>query len=248
MNDKPTSLYKFYSFSLLSLKTVSNDLLWFSLPSSFNDPYDCAIAVNNKKQDYLNAITETINSSNPREELARKWIGDKKELDEKYRKINDQLKKIGICCFTSDPKNMGMWSHYGGQHKGFCIEFDCSEGTELRRVVQEVKYSDTRVSINDYYKNYDKDINIEAFSDSWLVKSLSWIQEKEWRVMKPEGGREYPNLSSVKSIIFGARMKNDDRELLKKCMRHKQRIKFKNASLVDESFLIEIHDYGPSFM
>jgi hypothetical protein len=33
------------------------------------------------------------------------------------------LKKNGVACFSERNDNLLMWSHYGGQYKGLCLEF-----------------------------------------------------------------------------------------------------------------------------
>lgn len=33
------------------------------------------------------------------------------------------LKPFGCCSFSTNPKNLLMWSHYADEHKGLCIEY-----------------------------------------------------------------------------------------------------------------------------
>ncbi len=232
----PNSLYKFYSFSEYSLEAMCNNSLWFGKPESFNDPYDCSITMLIDKKEYIDAITESINSKSPRETLGRVWIGDRDVLASRGKELIETLKNIGICCFTNDPRNMTMWAHYGDQHKGFCVEYDCSEKTELRRLIGRVKYSKTRACI-------PRGIcpTSESISDCWLIKANCWRQEKEWRAVLDEGGRLYENLSEVKSIIFGARASHRNINILTRCMRHNEKIKYKKISLAADDFNLKIN-------
>jgi hypothetical protein len=41
--NRPKRLYKFYSLSELSINNIKADILWFSNPQYYNDPYDSSI-------------------------------------------------------------------------------------------------------------------------------------------------------------------------------------------------------------
>ena len=41
----PTKLYKYESFNTQSLSNLKNSSVYFSLPTQFNDPFDCALPI-----------------------------------------------------------------------------------------------------------------------------------------------------------------------------------------------------------
>ena len=60
----------------------------------------------------------------------------KGDVEKVYSTLNDVINKIrnglgeqvGIECFTQSPTDVLMWSYYGQDHKGVCIEFEIEEG------------------------------------------------------------------------------------------------------------------------
>jgi hypothetical protein len=50
-NPEVTSLYKYRGFNTFSLQCLINEVAWFSKPSSFNDPFDCGIYLDDNKLD-----------------------------------------------------------------------------------------------------------------------------------------------------------------------------------------------------
>jgi hypothetical protein len=83
---------------------------------------------------------------------------------------------IPVTCFSITPNDMYFWSHYGGIHKGYCIEYEFSEklfGEKLHPV--------------EYVSSWPKDF-LELSKNgsnvaSALIKSDDWSKEYEWRLM-----------------------------------------------------------------
>lgn len=61
----------------------------------------------------------------------------------------DYEEKIGVCCFSLDPKSILMWSHYSDNHKGVCLKFDRLKDMECFRGSYPVDYLLKSIS---YYK------------------------------------------------------------------------------------------------
>ena len=53
---------------------------------------------------------------------------------------------------------MPMWAHYSNNHQGFCVAYDMKnpENTKLAGCTFPVQYTNERLDITDYMKNYVK--------------------------------------------------------------------------------------------
>jgi hypothetical protein len=175
-----------------------------------------------------------------KDDLRKEWPGDK-EAFEKFREhLREIFQNMGVCSFSASPDELLLWSHYADHHKGFCVEYSCAEGTSLRSLAREVQYKDEvpRISAADFAGHRKN----EVFDSLWLTKARCWSYEKEWRVMMPEGDKEYQTPSQITSIIFGARMPAKDRATLMNILHHCKEIDFKEAALAEGEFRLEIRN------
>lgn len=180
-----------YLFDLLA-----NGRINFQNPNKFNDPFDCCpqhIPVDLVKESGLPAaVINSMNSS-----------------------MHGVISAVcGICCFSSAPDNMLLWSHYGDHHRSVCVGFDAdflasnvpvnNKGNPLYEGVTKVIYGNNRPS--------------SGSADAYHVKAECWEYEDEYRLIsgnsqgEPEWGPGVWSLptGSIKQVIFGARM---DQEL-----------------------------------
>lgn len=240
----PNSLYRYQALSAHSLAGLINNTIWLAKPESFNDPFDCAITLDRRKykESIMHAISVAMERSKPAglraEHLQDIWPGDKEAFELLRGKVLELIQDIGICSFSGLPDHMLMWSHYADHHRGFCIEYDCREGTKLRELAHKVRYEDSlpRLTAADFAPpNSEKTLDV-----LWLTKSTSWSYEQEWRVMMAKGNKDYQAPSSLVSVIFGARMPESDRVMVAQALRHQPNIEFKEAILKEGEFIIEI--------
>jgi hypothetical protein len=149
-------LYKYYDFKSFfkcesKLQSFRNNKLWASVPSEFNDPFDCLNQVFLKGNNFVNKYEyfhDTFDKckitfdgyTDVKEEKLRSFIKNLSPttLDKLYKKDNIRLpdicdnkqitnyfqNKYYITCFTSNLRSILMWSHYAQNHTGFCLEFD----------------------------------------------------------------------------------------------------------------------------
>jgi hypothetical protein len=83
----PPKLYKYQPYTTQSLDNLKNRQLWFSKPSRFNDPFDCAI--------HFEVAYQTEKEWGDLYEVYRKEIPDKRSFDKKYLtkgKVNQLFK------------------------------------------------------------------------------------------------------------------------------------------------------------
>ena len=206
----PSHLYKYQALTAHSLASCVNETVWLSQPKTFNDPFDCALTLDRAKykESVMHAVSVAIELAKPAglkpEHLLDIWPGDKEAFEEYREKLKSKLQELGIFCLSADSCNLLMWSHYANHHRGFCIEYDCSEETLLRRIAFEVRYKDMVPSVSAAdLSGPDKG---NALDSLWLTKARCWEYEQEWRVMMPEGGKPFRSPSKITSIIFGARI------------------------------------------
>jgi len=145
----PDFLYKYRKFDAYSLSSIANQAVWLAKPSSFNDPFDCAITLDQGryKESIMHAISVSIKSegtsTEKKEELFKLWPGDRCAFDKYRNSLKEIFQNMGVCSFSESPDILLLWSHYADNHKGFCLEYDCGDTSRLRKLVQRVLYTDS---------------------------------------------------------------------------------------------------------
>jgi DUF2971 family protein len=240
----PDQLYKYQSLSAHSLAGLVNETVWLSKPTSFNDPFDCAITLDRQKhkESVLHAVSVALERSDTQglnvEKLRTLWPGDE-EAFEKYREqMLGLVQNMGVCSFSAVGDHLLMWSHYANHHRGFCVEYDSREGTKLRTLAHPVRYQDEAPSLA--ASDFAPEKNGNALDIMGLTKATCWAYEQEWRVMMTEGNKPFQAPSEVISVVFGARMPETERIMIAHALRHRPAVAFKEARLVEGKFLLEI--------
>lgn len=146
--------------------------------------------------------------------------------------------KIGLCCLSKSADNILMWSHYGRDHTGYCVEFEATDSTYMFGAAQPVLYSE-EFPVVDFYKT-PKDKQVDLV---FLTKYLGWAYEQEWRIIdhiKGPGLREYPK-QLLKSVTFGLRMADADKAKIRQWVaRRGHEVKFYQASQHNRKFAIQL--------
>jgi hypothetical protein len=100
----------------------------------------------------------------------------------------DSLK---VCSFSETHRSIIMWSHYGDQHRGFCIEYGTDalpESDLFLRLLYPVIYSDKLFDATKHYRAFLHNrhtFNLLFPAVAALYKSCEWRYEKEWRLIIP---------------------------------------------------------------
>lgn len=243
----PTHLYKYQRLTAYSLASLLNDTVWLSSPTAFNDPFDCAITLSRDKlkESLDHAITEIARRNGiPKEQIANhdKVINQDEQAYEWLRNsLKNTMQRIGVLCLSATPNEILMWSHYADNHKGFCVEYDFSEDSHLRKIAEPVRYSETIPALS--LANLPKGAEKNFLDICIFTKAKQWEYEKEWRVIMHEGGRSFQTPSKTTSIIFGARMPLEEKVMLYRALRHKEGIEFKEAQLLEDRFAIQFSPF-----
>ncbi|SRR5258706_13710030 len=218
----PQKLYKFQSFkSEHSIENLRHSQIWFSKPAGLNDPFDCAtpinfIGINNEKKMakfFENYYFKNLRKSGNIEEISklkRQHFPNGKpdqeilnRADELVREFSQQQDEkyshTGVACFTTEIKNILMWSHYADGHRGFCLEFDTKyfpSSSKLIKVIYSSSYP--TFSPEDFFKAPLK------LGEPLYTKSKDWEHEEEWRLIMKKGNSSFEyNAKALTAIYFG---------------------------------------------
>lgn len=153
------------------------------------------------------------------------------------------LNTIKIGCLTTNNENTLMWSHYGDEHRGVCIEYDISNVVNDDTIILKVDYN--KNIINYAPINCEEEIyNTEYLLNLFSMKSKEWKYEDEYRILHySKNQNEHGVLISlpIKSICFGVKTSEDDKKLIYEIIKNKKgnQIKFQQAKFNDKK-LFEI--------
>jgi hypothetical protein len=139
------------------------------------------------------------------ERIKRRWIEIVKESNCIIR----------VCCFCLDNRSNVMWSNFGNDHKGICIEYDFRLAENIRAFIQPVHYTDEILQIG-LLEEYDTMKVVGAN----LAKSTGYAHEKEWRLtIFRQDKNEFPQIISAPlptAIYLGINFVINDNNLKKR--------------------------------
>ena len=257
--NKMEYLYKYTPHNNDSRKyeIITKSQLWFSKVESFNDPIDSKL---DYKQKYTRAEIEeywkSFLKNNPQHpqtitQILDNW-GDNTPFVEQQNRVFEMYRgELGVHCFSKNPENILMWSHYANNHKGIVYEFK----VDLFKSTNSLTNS---FNGNHYKVNYPKDKSYELlsytkigkerndqFATELLTKAKDWEYEEEYRMIDFEkSGNKTFKKDSLVSIIFGVRTSDIEIDIMK-CLCKKyglSHIQFKKAKFKEGKFEIEIID------
>lgn len=206
----PPYLYKYAAFTAQNLENLKNQTIYFNSPRNFNDPYDCSVIptiripsdddVDNMRSRYL---TDPKTPSPVREQAQRATTERLRQIimnsanDAAAAKAKEFNERRGVSCFSEGCDDLLMWAHYGGNYRGFCLEFSTSYFPKLTKV----RYS-TEMPSFDPVPILKHEYEDSDFMSMFSSKSPSWAYEKEWRVFHAEARTSYTYPSEVLTGIY----------------------------------------------
>ncbi|MDH3690385.1 MAG: DUF2971 domain-containing protein [Gammaproteobacteria bacterium] len=255
-----TKLYKYRTFSPRSLGMLANNRVYFAASFAFNDPFDCRARREfefSSTEDFVKKMTP-LESSHEKipipeaidrlQQIASDSASYSSYLEKKsqlFQKL--AMEQFGIYTMSETPLDILMWSHYADGHTGFCIEFRRKPGNILE-FARKVEYpEDDEFPLVDYFLGKTEE-QIEEFAKIVLTKSKHWCYEREWRALdapKDVEGRykghekEYDDDEMLSGIIFGLRMPEKNRQVIRKLLSEKN-VSYYDAKMVKNKFQIEI--------
>ena len=231
VEDIPNHFYKYRSLDKASkaytLDILLNNRLYWPSPLSFNDPFDCMPCYVNegsrlkREASFRRLINEKL-SHLPKSERKSFLAQSLRVSPQDFQTLmhdgqRHTMSETGVCCLSTNPDNILMWTHYADAHKGLCLRFtpisksgkDFDSRLAHFEFAYPVKYSKNRPVINVLEKYGDDHLELAL-----LTKADFWAYEAEWRMI---GYREGPGLYEfpaicLDAIIFGARTSSDDHQ------------------------------------
>ncbi len=229
-------LYKYYAYNENSLSVLINKKIWLAKPKSFSDPFDCDINFEDNIEDELLEQIFGGEKIDPKhsDEVKQTIIKGVEGLKER------RFRNVGIFSMSENDDNILMWSHYAGQHKGFCVEFVRNSDNYLGNIemTKPIDYPINYTKVK--FFNPTGDVNKDIFQSVFYTKARDWVYEGEWRCVYREGDREVSMPSAISSIIFGLRMPRRHRDTIMNILSG-QGVSYKEAVKADQ-FKIKIID------
>lgn len=249
-------LYKYTPHNNDSRKyeIITKSQLWFSKVESFNDPIDSKLDYRQEYtpdeiKEYWKNFPSTKRENKSLEEIQNLYGNNESFVNNLNEEFNIYRSKLGVLCFSKNPENILMWSHYANNHKGIVYEFKPSLFTHKRTssfkaFPYKVNYPNDRC-YNLLSYTLTGDAKKEQFAYELLTKAKDWEYEEEYRMIDFENsGNKTFKKDSLVSIIFGVRTNDIEIDIMK-CLCKKNglsHIQFKKAKFKEGKFEIEIID------
>jgi hypothetical protein len=219
-------LYKYCPYNEHLLEMLFTKQVWFSKPSAFNDPFDCHLNFDPSipEEKYEKCLRWQLKregrSQSQIDEDIKKLVSEDGVVTEDAKRIIheiaestlDVINRIGVLCLTESHVDATMWAHYADNHKGLCLGLSISTEASPERV----SYVAEAPIVNFSELLEDKQDDNEY---KWIFsKHHDWRNEKEWRVVVPEGNRLWPIPGRIRTVIFGLWMDDSKREIIKQIL------------------------------
>lgn len=259
------TLYKYRSFKKdteakrWTSHILINSELFFSGIKGFNDPFDGNVHLrfegktneiraaqyrvqydmNLKKDDKFEGIKieDSIKLVNDR--ITDDFLKNETFVTELKQRVQTIHDKKGVLALSSKNNNILMWSHYSDNHYGLCFGFEWDKNEDVYGNYKKVRYQTHYDDIWSWLHTDEEIVNRILYS-----KSIDWHYEKEYRIIRDTIGSEKFNPDSLKEIIFGCLMPEDDKqEIIKLTKENYPHVKFKQAVIDVEKYSINIQDY-----
>lgn len=226
-----------------SLCAIKDNVLKFTHPCNFNDPYDSMILISLNNKPHL----------------------DQDNFIDRFRK------KYAICCFSADPLNILMWSHYANYHGGFVMEFKIEksviDNTEnilptdypfpifYENTFPRINFPSSQKEIAKLIKTHEK--MSEFMKKSLLMKAECWKYEEELRlIVDTHSKHNFKTLgdgsvlkpykpNSLSRVILGANISTDNKDLIIDAVsafniKNNQDVNVVEAKLIGDEFRIVV--------
>lgn len=220
------ALYKYGRLGDHSESLFATPKIWFSSPAALNDPFECRpwFTFDGTEKQFLDVFRRIVRRHFPKyttgevEAEASRLYARGKHKDPKFLEpfradvVRMLANHVGLCCLSKTNTNILMWSHYAGDHAGFCLEFAASDHTPVFGEAQEVKYANG-FPVVDFF-NTPHDLQVDLI---FLTKFVGWQYEEEYRIIDHQSGpglHTYP-VELLKSVTFGLRMPEADKQKIR---------------------------------
>lgn len=213
-------LYRYRPLNDHTIDGILNHYLYFSKPSSFNDPFDCRFSVFIEGTHYEKVeCAKRIAKHHPhsgkldRKAMERKIvqtiINSTFDYDGFYQGVEVAMDEKTICCLSKVNDDLLMWAHYANGHEGVCLIYDIEKDLFPNCALKVVHYSDDLIKVNLIRPATEHIIPI------FTTKSKHWKYEQEYRLISILGKQTvlYAH-NCLKGIIFGCKVDKEKKNAL----------------------------------
>ena len=184
--------------------------LWLSSPADFNDPFDMTAAVvfegsDEERRAFIGSKIDNLQPTLPKgarrrriEALMRDRVGLESMLRESFRR---NMAQVGVSCFTSEARDIVMWSHYAENHAGIALQFEPSRDILNLASAVRVLYAKQYPVLN-WFTEFK-----EGISQALRQKHEAWAYEHEFRCIRIRDAHTRSLLADggLTGIILGCR-------------------------------------------
>ncbi|MEX2410244.1 MAG: DUF2971 domain-containing protein [Candidatus Paceibacterota bacterium] len=229
------------------LESLEENYFWAPTYNNLNDPFEALVLDDDfKKQSrMLEQIFGKISNFS------------KKEVEKSASKVIKLVFKMGIYSLSKTYNHELLWAHYGGSHKGFCIEYDLDKLVD--NIYQKIYYFDVEYSLkppslvwNDLLVQ-DEQNELSILKKIAGTKSKSWDYEEEIRLVTDESEKQFYEYDAVSAIYFGHRMSEENKDLIMSKMKGRG-IKYFDIRLKENSYkfkreeVLNKYKSGPAYL
>lgn len=208
----PRFVYRYVGYEI-SEKYLSDYMLqsyfYLNSVSDFNDPFDMGayVTINpdpKKRSEKFNKILKEhrtdLNWKQRRKETSKMMLAPD-QLPNIRAAYEKSIRDMGAVCFTTEPCNLLMWSHYASHHCGLALQFHAANDIRTLSRLLKVNYSD-EYPIIDWVEDTKK-----TLESVLTTKSRHWEYEKEFRIFVVDGAKTYLPFQpkALTGLIFGCR-------------------------------------------
>ena len=162
----PRYVYKYLPVNENTLGSLLKHSLWFSSLDDYNDPYEGEIRLHDKIIEF--AQTEHNLHHQDLDQFEKEYLAV-------FKSIQDNK---SVCCFSKQPNNFLLWSHYGKSHTGICLEFDPFLDADLFLTLTPITYQNKFEPL-DVWDNPN-----DLITQLFFRKAAAWRYEEEYRVLR----------------------------------------------------------------
>lgn len=258
LTDKCIFRYRFFNENTLS--EILNCSMWHASLDSLNDPYELPFFFDWSCFDEkdlgksLALINKQLLLFDPMEKLTSHLVNNKQKEAEDFMRMTLQTaithleqgyRSSLVTCFSQEPSDALMWSHYADGMRGICVAYDVDklQNSKNFELLAHVNYDDKATLFtykdfdlvkpdpndNRYVHHYSEGQGMSVSKKQLVIRNVDhifqkhsrWKYEKEIRnvIINPEGepnGMLVPfDEHAIKAIIYGSKLASTNLSILK---------------------------------
>ncbi|PTR33023.1 Protein of unknown function (DUF2971) [Luteibacter sp. OK325] len=259
MSDVPKHLYKYRAFGVNTLSVLVSGEVYYPAPADFNDPLDCQPAIRmdldrERAERLFHVLCAEVGVVTSPDDMAKLYNAPRSLIetfsgqDAEYLYLQRLATKIlklavarnetrGVFALAERYDCPLMWSHYGDNHKGICLEYDTSQHGLID--LKQVDYALTRVidasTLYEWKVQGLRSAGKLVDRHFFAAKAPDWDYEREWRVVHPLIGAGVAPFA-LSGIYFGLRCPDPVKTTITKVFAGRPDIRFSSLFTTDSGF------------